>query len=216
MDHTHFSNLSFSCPQRLRMKFEQHWPGGFRGKAIWNYQHFFHTNVWAPYKCIQKQTWSCRKKVKCQCMTIILATLVDHLLQMIYAKIQPQAILVLENKIFKCFFPYKCIRKQTWPFCKKVKCQCMTIILATLVDPLSPMIYANIQPQSILGSREWFLKVFTIYGHGGHLGQRTVTILAILCSPYLRKLHMKCEQKWPRGSRGEVVWNSEHFSHTNA
>ena len=37
---------------------------------------------------------------------------------------------------------------------KKVKCQCMTIILATLVDPLSPMIYANIQPQSILGSRE--------------------------------------------------------------
>ena len=30
----------------------------------------------------------------------------------------------------------------------------MTIILATLVDPLSPMIYANIQPQSILDSRE--------------------------------------------------------------
>ena len=60
----------------------------------------------------------------------------------------------LENKIFKCFFPYKCIRKQTWPCRKKVKCQCMTIILATLVDPLSPMIYANIQPQSILGSRE--------------------------------------------------------------
>ena len=26
--------------------------------------------------------------------------------------------------------------------------------LATLVDPLSPMIYAKIQPQSILGSRE--------------------------------------------------------------
>ena len=30
----------------------------------------------------------------------------------------------------------------------------MTIILATLVDPLSPMIYAKIQPQSILDSRE--------------------------------------------------------------
>ena len=44
MDRTHFSNLSFSCPRTLRMKFEQHWPGGFRGKAIWNYQHFF------PYK----------------------------------------------------------------------------------------------------------------------------------------------------------------------
>ena len=48
----------------------------------------------------------------------------------------------------------KCVRKQTWPCRKKVKCQCMTIILATLVDPLSPMISANIQPQSILGSRE--------------------------------------------------------------
>ena len=34
-----------------------------------------------------------RKKVKCQCMTIILATLVDRPFQMIYAKIQPQAIL---------------------------------------------------------------------------------------------------------------------------
>ena len=154
MDHTHFSNLSFSCQWRLRMKFEQHWPGGFRGKAIWNYQHFFHTNVWGPYKCIQRQTWPHRKKVKCQCMTIILATLVDRPFQMIYAKIQPQAILGFGDKIFKCFFPYKCIRKQTWPCRKKVKCQCMTIILAILVDPLSPMIYAKIQPQSILSSRE--------------------------------------------------------------
>ena len=61
-----------------------------------------------------------------------------------------------------------------------------------------------------------FLKVFTIYGCGGHLGQQTVTILAIFRSPTLRRLHMKFEQNWPRGSRGEVVWNSEHFSHTNA
>ena len=93
MDHTHFSNLSFSCPRRLRMKFEQHWPGGFRGKAIWNYQHFFHTNVWSPYKCIQKQNWPRCKKVRCQCMTTILATLVDRPFQMIYAKILPQGIL---------------------------------------------------------------------------------------------------------------------------
>ena len=35
-----------------------------------------------------------------------------------------------------------------------VKYQCMIIILATLVDPQFPMIYANIQPQSILSSRE--------------------------------------------------------------
>ena len=35
---------------------------------------------------------------------------------------------------------------------KKVKCQCTTIILAILVDLPSPMIYAKIQPQDILGS----------------------------------------------------------------
>ena len=52
------------------------------------------------------------------------------------------------------FFPYKCIRKQTWPRRKKVKCQSTTIILATLVDLPSPMIYAKIQPQGILGSGE--------------------------------------------------------------
>ena len=45
------------------------------------------------------------------------------------------------------------------------------------------MICAKIQPQGILRSKEGFLKVFTIYGHGGHLGQWTVTILAIFCSP---------------------------------
>ena len=52
---------------------------------------------------------------------------------------------------FSTFFPYTCIGKQTWPLCKKVKCQCMTIILAILVDLLSPMIYAKIQAQGILG-----------------------------------------------------------------
>ena len=35
---------------------------------------------------------------------------------------------------------------------KKVKCQCTTIILAILVDLPSPMIYAKIQLQGILGS----------------------------------------------------------------
>ena len=47
-----------------------------------------------------------------------------------------------------------------------------------------------------------FFKVFTIYGHGGHLGQWTATILAILHSPAPGRLQMKFEQHWPRGSRG--------------
>ena len=55
---------------------------------------------------------------------------------------------------FWIFFPYKCIRKQNWPHGKKVKCQCTTIILVTLVDLQFPMIYVKIQPQGILGFGE--------------------------------------------------------------
>ena len=55
---------------------------------------------------------------------------------------------------FWIFFPYKCMRKQNWPHSKKVKCQCTTIILATLVDLQFPMIYVKIQPQGILGFGE--------------------------------------------------------------
>ena len=44
--------------------------------------------------------------------------------------------------------------KQNWPHGKKVKCQCTTIILATLVDLQFPMIYVKIQPQGILGFGE--------------------------------------------------------------
>ena len=46
--------------------------------------------------------------------------------------------------------PYKCIRKQNWPRCKKIKRQCTTIILAILVDLPSLMTYAKIQPQGII------------------------------------------------------------------
>ena len=74
----------------------------------------------------------------------------------------------------------------------------MTIILATLVDLPSLMNCAKIQPQGILSSgKEDFLKVFTIYGHGGHLGQQTTIILAIFHSPNLRRLCIKFEQYWP-------------------
>ena len=104
--------------------------------------------------------------------------------------------------------------KQIWPCHKKVKRQCRTIILAILLDLLSSRICADIAPGLI-----WFwkglLKVFTINGHGSHLGQWTATVLSIFRFPNLRRLHIKFEQHWPRGFRGEVVWNSQYFSHTN-
>ena len=127
-----------------------------------------------PYKCIGKQTWSCHKKVKCQCTTIILATLVDPCPRWFMQRLSPKASSVLEKKIFKVFyhiwawrpswstncdhfsnlsfplpkedpyeiwtklaqrlqrsclkfwtcFPYKCIRKQNWPYRKKFVCLC--------------------------------------------------------------------------------------------
>ena len=39
------------------------------------------------------------------------------------------------------------------------------------------------------GSGEDFLRVFTIYGHGGHLGHVTQMLRTKFCSPYPRRLH---------------------------
>ena len=260
--------------RRLNMKFEQHWLSGFRGEVLWNSQKFSYSNVRGSYKCIGKQTWPCRKKVKCQRTTIFLATLVDLSSPMIWAKIQLQGILgsgeedflkvvtiyghgghlgqrtatilaifcfptlrwrhtKLEHNWLRGFREeivwnsqqfshsnlwgsYKCIGKRTWPCRKKVKCQRTTIFFSNFGRP--PVPDDSCKDSASRRSRFWrrrFLKVFTIYGHGGHLGQRTASILAIFCFPTLRWLHMKFEQNWLRGFRGEVVWNSQKFSHSN-
>ena len=124
-------------------------------------------------------------------------------------RISHKARSVLEKKIFKGIFPYKCTGKQTWPCRKKVKHQRTTILLAILVDLPSPTII----PRHSRFWRRRFLKVFTMYGHGGHLGQRTATICAIFCSPTLRRLHMKFEQNWLNGFRGEVIWKVNRRTH---
>ena len=90
--------------RRLHMKFEQHWPRGFRREIVWNSQHFSHTNVWCLYKCIGKQTWPRRKKGKRQCTTIILATLVGSLPRWFVQRFSPKTSSVLEMKIFKDFY----------------------------------------------------------------------------------------------------------------
>ena len=45
--------------------------------------------------------------------------------------------------------------------------------------------------------------VFTIYGHGGHLGHVTTIIYRHFRSPFLRMLHMKFGFEWPSGFRVE-------------
>ena len=53
--------------------------------------------------------------------------------------------------------------------------------------------------------RRRFLKVFSIYSHGSHLGHVTLTIYTNFLSPFPRMLHMKFGFDWPSGFRGEDV-----------
>ena len=47
--------------------------------------------------------------------------------------------------------------------------------------------------------------VFTIYEHGGHLGQVTWNIYIHIDSPFLQMLRMKFGFDWPSGFREEDV-----------
>ena len=52
-------------------------------------------------------------------------------------------------------------------------------------------------------SREDFLRVFTIYGHGGHLGHMTQFIYIHIGSPCL---HIKFGFDWPSGFREDLYF----------
>ena len=62
--------------------------------------------------------------------------------------------------LYKCIGPIQMHGKQIWPCRKKIKCQCTTIILALLVDLLSPRIYAKVRPKGLFGSGEENFKGF--------------------------------------------------------
>ena len=80
-------------------------------------------------------------------------------------------------------------------------------ILAILYGEVPHMLPAKYQPNPPGGSgEEDFWRVFTIFGHGGHLEYRIKTILAIFRSPSAWMLYMKFGYIWPSGFRGEVVW----------
>ena len=55
--------------------------------------------------------------------------------------------------------------------------------------------------------RRW-LKVFTLYEHGGHLGHVTRTIYTNFCSPFRRRLHMKRVFDLQSGFRKDVNENN--------
>ena len=68
------------------------------------------------------------------------------------------------------------------------------------------MLHAKFQDHRTSGAGvEDFSKVFTIYGHGGHLGHVTWTIYINFRSPFPWRLHIKFDFDWPSGFGGEDV-----------
>ena len=62
------------------------------------------------------------------------------------------------------------------------------------------MLYTKSQGYQPSGSgEEDFLRVFTIYGHGGHLGHVTIIFCIKFSLLIIRSLHMKFEFNWANG-----------------
>ena len=90
--------------------------------------------------------------------------------------------------------PYKCIGKQTWPRRKKSQTLMYDHHFSKFGrSPVPDDLCKNSAPRYPQFWRRRFLKVFTVYGHGSHLGQWTATILGIFRFPNLRRLSMKFE-----------------------
>ena len=68
------------------------------------------------------------------------------------------------------------------------------------------MLHTRFRGNQPAGSgEEEFLKVFTINGHGGHLGHVTWTIYINFRSPFPTRLHIKFGFDWLSGFRGEDI-----------
>ena len=66
------------------------------------------------------------------------------------------------------------------------------------------MLHAKFRGNRLAGSgEEDFLRVFTIYGRGSHLGHVTWTIYIYFGSPFPKGLHIIFGFDWPSGFRGE-------------
>ena len=60
-------------------------------------------------------------------------------------------------------------------------------------------VHAKLRENRPAGSGEEFLRAFTIYGRGGHLGHVTQMPRINFRSLYLRRLHIKFGYNWPSG-----------------
>ena len=92
------------------------------------------------------------------------------------------------------------IRYQTNRFDKK-----WPLRATNFIGPMYPMPHSKPQGQRPFGSRD-FLKVYTIYGCGGHLGHVTKMWRANFCFLYPLRLHNRSGFDWSSGFWEEDVW----------
>ena len=96
------------------------------------------------------------------------------------------------------FFLYKRIIDQIWP-CRKIgQGQPRVIIWTNLAVLEYLMLHTKFQGHRPFRSREDF-KVFAKYGHGGHFGHVTWTILTNFRCPITWRFHMKFRFNRPSG-----------------
>ena len=65
------------------------------------------------------------------------------------------------------------------------------------------MLHIKLRGNPPIGSGEDFLKVFSIYGRGGHLGHVTQISRTNFRSPYPWMFHIKFHFDWPSSCRVE-------------
>ena len=94
-----------------------------------------------------------------------------------------------------------------WPCRKLGQGQPRVIIWTNYDGPKAPMLHTKAQGHWPFGSgEEDFWRVFTIYGHGGHLRHVTQTPQTNFRSPIPLRLHMKFGFDWPSGFGEEDLW----------
>ena len=67
------------------------------------------------------------------------------------------------------------------------------------------MLHTKFQDHRTISSVGEYFKVFSIYGHGGHLGHVTWTIYIKVISPFTRRCHMRFGVDWPSAFREKDV-----------
>ena len=105
------------------------------------------------------------------------------------ASFESQTTIVSEKIHCFTFFPYKSIRDQIWPCHRSRSTQGHYSNKSG--STRAPDAALQVSRSSAFWFRRWFFNVFTIYGHGGHLGHKTRTVWTNFRSPIPWTLYMK-------------------------